>query len=134
MENFDRENIDELLEICQILQYFPPSKFCTIWYMYVSMYIRTYACTICVVYLVVILIWWFGKCRCNFHSRNELIYLLFRQIKMIPTLFLNRSPNIRLANKSTYMVYWRLNDYNDYVLYNYVHACNNNFLSILLTL
>ena len=29
MENFDRENIDELLEIHQI-QYFPPSKFCAI--------------------------------------------------------------------------------------------------------
>ena len=26
MENFDRENIDELLKICQIRQYFPPSK------------------------------------------------------------------------------------------------------------
>ena len=30
MENFDGESIDELLEICQICQYFPPSKFCTI--------------------------------------------------------------------------------------------------------
>ena len=27
MENFDRENIDELLEICQICQYFPLLKF-----------------------------------------------------------------------------------------------------------
>ena len=27
MENFDSENIDELLEIRQIRQYFPPSKF-----------------------------------------------------------------------------------------------------------
>ena len=34
MENFDRENIDELLEIRQIRQYFPLSKFCTIWYSY----------------------------------------------------------------------------------------------------
>ena len=34
MENFDRENIDELLEIRQIRQYFPPSKFCTIQYIY----------------------------------------------------------------------------------------------------
>ena len=30
MENFDRENIDELLEICQ---YFPPSKFCAVRYL-----------------------------------------------------------------------------------------------------
>ena len=30
MENFDRENIDELLEICQICQYFPRSKFCAV--------------------------------------------------------------------------------------------------------
>ena len=29
MENFDRENIDKLLEI---RQYFPPSKFCAIQY------------------------------------------------------------------------------------------------------
>ena len=28
MENFDRENIDELLEICQSRQYFPLSKIC----------------------------------------------------------------------------------------------------------
>ena len=27
MENFDRENIDELLEICQIRQYFPCQNF-----------------------------------------------------------------------------------------------------------
>ena len=27
MENFDRENIDKLLEIRQIRQYFPPSNF-----------------------------------------------------------------------------------------------------------
>ena len=32
MENFDRENIDELLEIRQIRQYFPPSKFCAVRY------------------------------------------------------------------------------------------------------
>ena len=30
MENFDRENIDELLEIRQIRQYFPPSKICAV--------------------------------------------------------------------------------------------------------
>ena len=34
MENFDGENIDELLEIYQIHQYFPPSKFCIIRYSY----------------------------------------------------------------------------------------------------
>ena len=34
MENFDRENIDELLEIRQIREYFPLSKFCTIRYVY----------------------------------------------------------------------------------------------------
>ena len=33
MENFDGENIDELLEIHQIRQYFPPSKFCAVRYM-----------------------------------------------------------------------------------------------------
>ena len=27
MENFDRENIDKLLEICQIRQYFPRQNF-----------------------------------------------------------------------------------------------------------
>ena len=32
MENFDRENIYELLKIRQIRQYFPPSKFCTVRY------------------------------------------------------------------------------------------------------
>ena len=32
MEYFDRENIDKLLEIRQIFQCFPPSKFCAIWY------------------------------------------------------------------------------------------------------
>ena len=32
MENFDRENIDELLEIRQIRQYFPPSKLCAVQY------------------------------------------------------------------------------------------------------
>ena len=32
MENFDRENIDELLKIRQIHQYFPPSKFCAVQY------------------------------------------------------------------------------------------------------
>ena len=36
MENFDRENIDKLLEICQIRQYFPPSNFCAIRYSYPS--------------------------------------------------------------------------------------------------
>ena len=46
---------------------------------------------------------------------------------MMPTVFLNKSPNIRLAKKSTYTVYWRLNDCNEYVLYNYVHACNKQF-------
>ena len=30
MEIFDRKNIDELLEICQIRQYFPHQKFCGI--------------------------------------------------------------------------------------------------------
>ena len=34
MENFYRENSDELLEICQIRQYFVPSKFCAIRYIY----------------------------------------------------------------------------------------------------
>ena len=32
MESFDRENIDELLEIRQNRQYFPLSKFCAVWY------------------------------------------------------------------------------------------------------
>ena len=32
MENFDRENIDELLEIRQIRQYFPLSKICAVRY------------------------------------------------------------------------------------------------------
>ena len=32
MENFDRDNIDELLEIRQIRQYFPPSKICAVRY------------------------------------------------------------------------------------------------------
>ena len=68
-----------------------------------------------VVYLVVILIWQFGEfllvcqikpCRFNCHTRNELIYLPFRQIKMTPTLFVNKSPNIRLASKSTYVVFY----------------------------
>jgi len=31
-ENFDGENVDELIKIRQIHQYFPPSKFCAIWY------------------------------------------------------------------------------------------------------
>jgi len=31
-ENFDRENVDELIKIHQIHQYFPPSKICTIRY------------------------------------------------------------------------------------------------------
>ena len=33
MENFDKENIDELLEIRQIRQYFPQSKICAVRYM-----------------------------------------------------------------------------------------------------
>ena len=63
--------------------------------------------TVYEVYLVVILIWWFAKFKSrhfNSHTRNKLIYLPFRQIKMMPTLFLNKSPNIQLANKSTYTV------------------------------
>ena len=32
MENLDRENIDEFLEIRQIHQHFPPSKICAIRY------------------------------------------------------------------------------------------------------
>jgi len=32
-ENFDRENVEELIEIRQICQYFPPSKICAIWYL-----------------------------------------------------------------------------------------------------
>ena len=32
VENFDGENVDELIKIRQIRQYFPPSKFCAIWY------------------------------------------------------------------------------------------------------
>ena len=31
-ENIDRENIKKLLEIRQIYQYFPPSKFCAVRY------------------------------------------------------------------------------------------------------
>jgi len=30
VEKFDGENVDELIKICQIRQYFPPSKICTI--------------------------------------------------------------------------------------------------------
>ena len=30
MEDFDRENINKLMEIHQIRQYFPPSKFCAV--------------------------------------------------------------------------------------------------------
>ena len=33
MENFDRENVDKLLEIRKIRQYFPPSKFFTVRYL-----------------------------------------------------------------------------------------------------
>ena len=43
MENFDGENIDELLEIRKIRQYFPPSKFCAIRYlkfMYIASYVH----------------------------------------------------------------------------------------------
>ena len=32
VENFDGENVDELIKIRQIRQYFPPSKFCAIRY------------------------------------------------------------------------------------------------------
>jgi len=32
VENFDGENVDELIKIRQIHQYFPPSKFCAIRY------------------------------------------------------------------------------------------------------
>ena len=32
VENFDEENVDELIKIRQIRQYFPPSKFCAIRY------------------------------------------------------------------------------------------------------
>ena len=38
MENFDRENIDELLEIRQIRQYFPLSKFCAVQYIMLLYY------------------------------------------------------------------------------------------------
>jgi len=31
-ENFDGENVDELMKICKIHQYFPLSKYCTIRY------------------------------------------------------------------------------------------------------
>jgi len=31
VENFDGENVDELIKIRQICQNFPPSKFCAIW-------------------------------------------------------------------------------------------------------
>ena len=51
--------------------------------------------------------YWFAKfksCHFNLHTQNELIYLPFCQIKMMPILFLNKSPNVQLANKSTYMV------------------------------
>ena len=59
--------------------------------------------TVYVVYLAVILIWrfgefyWFAKfksCHFNSHTRNELIYLPFRQIKMMPTLFFKQIANI----------------------------------------
>ena len=30
MKSFDGENINELLQICQVHQYFPPSKFCAV--------------------------------------------------------------------------------------------------------
>ena len=46
LENFDRENIDELLEIRQICQYFPPSKFCAVRYFLVSLYDTGYRYTI----------------------------------------------------------------------------------------
>jgi len=34
VENFDRENVDELIKIHQIHQYFSPSKICTIQYLF----------------------------------------------------------------------------------------------------
>ena len=47
MENLDRENIDKLLEIRQIRQYFPPSKFYAIWYVYyASIILRMIGCKI----------------------------------------------------------------------------------------
>ena len=52
MENFDRENIDKLLEIRQIRQYFPPSKFLrrTVGYSYpqriLSIAINDYRCAV----------------------------------------------------------------------------------------
>ena len=58
MENFDRENIDELLKICQIRQYFPRQNFVLygnivfigssypIWFV---MY-KSYACIYCTLY------------------------------------------------------------------------------------
>ena len=49
MEFFDRENIDELLEIHQIRQHFPPSKFYAVWYImmsYASKYVTGFTKTI----------------------------------------------------------------------------------------
>ena len=31
-ENFEGENLDKSINICQVCQYFPPSKFCAIRY------------------------------------------------------------------------------------------------------
>jgi len=36
VENFDGENVDELIKIHQIRQYFPLSKFCTIRYLFIK--------------------------------------------------------------------------------------------------
>ena len=38
------------------------------------------------------------------HEMNWFTYLPFCQIKMTSTLFLNKLPNIRLSNKSTYTI------------------------------
>ena len=59
MEIFDRENIDKLLEIRQICQYFFLSKVCAIQYVRVCMYV-CYVCTYVFVYLCVSL--------CTYHS------------------------------------------------------------------
>ena len=44
MENFDRENIDELLKFCQIRQYFALLKLCAIQYHIFMMCNTTHAC------------------------------------------------------------------------------------------
>ena len=55
MENFDRENIDELLEIRQIRQYFPPSKICAIRYVEDSAKISHITLSICI-YIIICLL------------------------------------------------------------------------------